>query len=312
MAVAVLNADLRSLCEEGLPDWLEARWFSSSAQLLELAPSAEIGWFDGPDITATYDAVRRASGLVWLNTIAAGIDPFPLALLRERQIVLTNGAGLNAPTIAEYAVMAMLTLAKGYREVVRAQDRHQWLGDSPGKAELCGAKALIIGSGGIGVRLGDLLRAFGVTVTDVRRRGSAEALGPEEWRERLGEFDWVIVNVPATAQTRGMISRSELAAMKSTAFILNFARGTVLDQSALIQALRERHIAGAFLDVTDPEPLPPDNPLWSLANCHISMHLSGRSQTTLYRRGIDRFLRNLERYERGEPLEAAVNLDLGY
>jgi phosphoglycerate dehydrogenase-like enzyme len=316
MTVAVFNAILRPMLEHRLPDWVTPRWFATSDELLELACEAEIGWFDTFDIPATYEATRRATKLKWLNTIAAGVDPFPLDLLSEQGVLLTNAAGLNAITIAEYAVMGMLTIAKGWREVVRAQERHEWLTAAPGKAELAGSKALIIGAGGIGARIGVLLRAFGVDIVEVRRKPAANAtsrvLVPGQWQARLGEFDWVIIAVPATLDTDKMIGANELAAMKSTAAILNFARGAVIDQAALALALNEKSIAAAFLDVTDPEPLPPDDPLWSLDNCHISMHLSGRSQTQLFARNAERFLENLGRYERREALESVVDLNLGY
>lgn len=310
--VAVLNPFVAELVAGRLPDWLDARWFHSPEELFALAPEAEIGWFDSFDLPATYEAVRRATGLRWLNTLAAGVDPFPLDLLRARGVALTNGAGLNAVTIAEYAVMGMLVIAKGYREVVRAQDRHEWLAEAPGRIELAGTRALVIGAGGIGGRIGALLRPWGVEVVEARRRPAPGALAGDEWRARLGEFDWVIVTVPATPETDRLIGAAELAAMKPSAALLNFARGAVLDQDALTAALRERRIAAAFLDVTDPEPLPAGHPLWSLDNCHITMHLSGRSQRTLFPRSAERFLANLERYGRGEPLEHRVDLALGY
>ena len=312
MTFAVFNAMLRPMIDPRLPDWIEPHWFATSEELLALAPKAEIGWFDTFDIPATYAAARLATSLKWLNTLAAGVDPFPLELLRENGVVLTNGAGLNATTIAEYAVMGMLTIAKGWREVVRAQERHEWLNDAPGKAELAGSKALIVGAGGIGARIGVLLRAFGVEVVEVRRKPAPGVLVPGEWQARLGEVDWVIITVPSTPDTDKMIGATELAAMKPDASILNFARGAVIDSAALFDALRARRIHAAFLDVTDPEPLPPDDPLWSLDNCHISMHLSGRSQTQLFARNAERFLENLGRFQRGEKLESMVDLELGY
>ena len=310
--VTVLSAFLRAMLEHRLPDWVEPRWFSNSEQLLALAPEAEIGWFDTFDFAATYEAARRAERLKWLNTLGAGVESFPLASLREKGVTLTNGAGLNAITIAEYAVMGMLTIAKGWREVMRAAERHEWLNDAPGKIELCGSSALIIGAGGIGSRIGVLLRGFGAQVTEVRRKPAPGVLTPDQWRARLGDYDWVILAVPSTPDTDKMIGAAELAAMKSSASILNFARGAVIDQEALIAALNEKRIAAAFLDVTDPEPLPPEHPLWSLDNCHISMHLSGRSQTQLFPRNAERFLANLERFGRGEALESVVDLALGY
>lgn len=312
MTITVLNAFLRSMIEDRLPDWVEPRWFSTTEELYEWAPVAEIGWFDSFDLPSTYEAVRRAERLKWLNTLAAGVDPFPLDLLRARGVLFTNGAGLNAATIAEYALMGMLVIAKGYREVARAQDRHEWLHEAPGKMELLGTRALIVGAGGIGGRIGELLRPCGVEVVEVRRSPGPGVLAPDGWRARLGEFDWVILTVPANDETRHMIGAAELAAMKPGAAILNFARGTVIDQDALVAVLEQGRLGGAFLDVTDPEPLPPDHRLWRFDNVHISMHLSGRSQDTLFARNAERFLDNLGRYERGEPLESQVNLALGY
>lgn len=109
-----------------------------------------------------------------------------------------------------------------------------------------------------------------------------------------------------------MIGKVELSQMKANASIVNIARGTVIDQPALVEALKSKAIHAAFLDVTDPEPLPADHPLWSLENVHITMHLSGRAQDKMFVRATERFLENLRRYEQGEPLEPRVNLALGY
>jgi phosphoglycerate dehydrogenase-like enzyme len=309
--IALINALARPMLEPHLPAWVEPRWFTTAEELLASAPDAEIGWFDSFRFDAG-EALRSAVKLKWLNTIAAGVESFPMPLLRERGIALTNGAGLNSITIAEYAVMGMLTIAKNYRAVVRAQERHEWLLDAPGKVELYGSTVLILGAGGIGSRVAELLAPFGVETTMMRRTPSPRTLGPDEWRARLGEFDWVIVAVAATPETKGMIGVAELAAMKPGATIMNFSRGFVIDTEALLATLREGRLGAAWLDVTDPEPLPSDHPLWTFDNVHISMHLSGRSQTTLIRRGAERFLVNIERYGRGEPLDYAVDLSLGY
>ncbi|MCY1671392.1 D-2-hydroxyacid dehydrogenase [Novosphingobium sp. SL115] len=312
MTVLVMNAMAAPLIEPHLPDWIEPRWFRSTEELLALAPEAEIGWFDLNQKEPMAQAVRRATKLKWLNSIYAGVDGMPLDVMAQRGVVYTNGVGINAITIAEYVVMAMLTVAKGYREVVRAQERHEWLTDSPGKVELYGSRALIIGYGAIGQRVERLLQGFDVAVTKVRRSGGDGALGPDEWRAKLGCFDWVILAVPATAETDGMIGVAELAAMKPTATLINVARGSVVDQDALVTALRAGCPGQAFLDVTTPEPLPADHSLWSLPNAHITMHLSGRAQTLMFQRSVERFLENLGRFQRGEPLEPQVDLSLGY
>lgn len=312
MTVAVLSAMIRPLVEPYLPAWVEPHWFATTEELFALAPQAEIGWFDLYNKDDMAEAMRRAGKLRWLNSIYAGLDGMPLDLLRERGVTVTNGAGINAITIAEYVVMGMLTVAKGYREVVRAQERHEWLIDSPGKRELFGSKALLLGYGAIGKLIDARLAAFGVEVTKVRRTPAADALLPDQWRDRLGGFDWVILAVPATAETDGMIGAAELAAMKREAVLINIARGAVVDQAALVTALRDNRIHAAFLDVTTPEPLPADDPLWDLPNAHVTMHLSGRAQDKMFQRSAQRFLDNLQRYRDGADLQPKVDLALGY
>jgi phosphoglycerate dehydrogenase-like enzyme len=312
MTIAVLSAMARPVLEPHLPGWLEPRWFSTTEELFDLAPEAEIGWFDLYKKEDMAEAMRRAMKLKWLNSIYAGLDGFPLDLLQQRGVTVTNGTGINAITIAEYVVMGMLTVAKGYREVVEAQQRREWLQDSPGKRELFGSKALLLGYGAIGKLIEARLTAFEVEVIKVRRSSGPGTLGPDDWRARLGEFDWVILAVPATDETDGLIGASELAAMKSDAVLINIARGAVVDQGALVAALKAKQIDSAFLDVTTPEPLPADHELWSLPNAHVTMHLSGRAQDKMFVRSVERFLVNLGRYERGEPVEPQVDLARGY
>ena len=312
MTKATLPALIRPLIESRLPDWLDVRWFSTKEEAFTYGPGTEIGWFDMYDKADVAAAIANASDLKWLNSIYAGIDDMPLAQLIAQGTAYTNGAGINAITIAEYVVMGMLTVAKGYDEVVRARDRREWLQDSPGKIELAGSKALLLGTGAIGTLIKKRLAAFDVSVTTVRRTPGPGDLGPDQWRAHLGEHDWVILAVPATPETDGMIGASELAAMKPTATLINIARGSVIDQNALIAALTAKTIAHAFLDVTTPEPLPPEHPLWSLPNAHITMHLSGRAQDKMYVRSAERFLDNLDRWHRGDPLLHQVDLARGY
>lgn len=312
MTVTVVSALVRPLIEPHLPEWVEARFYKSVDEMLEFAPHAEIGWFDLEHKPPMLEAIRRAEKLKWLNSIYAGLDFLPFDLLRQRGTIITNGAGINALTIAEYVVMGMLTIAKGYREVVRAQDRREWLLASPGRRELAGSKALLLGYGAIGKLVEARLTAFDVAVTKVRRSPGPDTLGPNDWRARLGEFDWIVLAVPATPDTDAMIGKAELAAMKPTAVLVNVARGAVVDQDALIAALSEKRIEAALLDVTTPEPLPADSSLWSLPNAHVTMHLSGRATEKMFERSAQRFVANIHRWGRGEPVEPRFDLDLGY
>ena len=134
----------------------------------------------------------------------------------------------------------------------------------------------------------------------------------DDWRAQLGAYDWVILAAPGTPETTHMVGAAEFAAMKPGARFINIARGTQVDQAALIAVLRSGHLAGAFLDVTDPEPLPSDDPLWDAPNTLITMHMSGRFSRTQITQAAERFARNVHRFMAGEPLEAQVDLDQGY
>ena len=317
MTVTVLNAQLRPLLELRLPDWVEPRWYAGKAEAFAHAAEAEIGWFDMYSKDDMAQVFSRSVKLKWLNSVYAGVEAFPLDLLASRGVVLTNGAGINAVPIAEYVLMLMLAQCKGYREVVRAQERREWLRDSPGKRELFGSQVLILGYGAIGQEVAARLTGFGAQVTKVRRSAgpdtlSPDTLSPEQWRGELGRFDWIVIGVPATPETHHLIGAPELAAMKPDAVLVNVARGSVIDQAALVTALEAGQIGGALLDVTTPEPLPADHPLWGLDNAQVTMHLSGNAQTLMFARAAERFLANLERFRDGRPLTPQVDYAAGY
>ncbi|HEX4846870.1 MAG TPA: D-2-hydroxyacid dehydrogenase [Novosphingobium sp.] len=312
MTIAVLNALLRPMMEGQLPQWLEPRWYETKEEALALAPEAEIGLFDFYAREDVCAAIEQAVKLKWLNSLFAGVEKFPLALMQQRGVLLTNGAGINAVPIAEWVVMGMLAIARGYREIVRAQERREWLRKAPGERLLMGSRALILGYGAIGQEVESRLAAFGIEVSKVRRSPGAGVLGPDQWRARLGEFDWVIVSVPATAETEAMIGAAELAAMKRDAVLVNVARGSVIDQQALTAALAEGRIGGALLDVTSPEPLPSEDALWGIERAHVTMHLSGHSLQWGFQVAARRFVENLGRYQRGEALQPLVDYVRGY
>jgi len=312
LTLAIVAA-ARPFVEPHLPTDIDVRWIGNVADAIAHAPGAEIGWLDLFPITDIAAAVTAAADVVWLNTMFAGIDLLPAALLKARGTVLTNGSGVHSVAVSEYAVMGMLALAKYLPDVVRAHDRREWLATRPA-FNLAGSRALIVGYGSIGRAIADRLRGFGVDITGVRRTpdGEPDVIGIDAWRERLGEFDWVILAAPGTGDTRQMIGAVELAAMKPGARLVNIARGSLVDQDALIAALGEGRIAGAFLDTVDPEPLPPEHPLWQAPNTLITMHLSGRSQTGQFERASAQFLANLERWRAGEPLANRVDFAHGY
>ncbi|MBN8816739.1 MAG: D-2-hydroxyacid dehydrogenase [Sphingomonas sp.] len=309
---ALLPALARPLIEQRLPAGIETAWFASPAEANAMIADADIAWVDMQPTSLTAEAIRHGERLKWVSTIYAGLDAFPLDLLKERGAILTNGVGINALAVAEYAVMGVLVASKRFDEVVRAHDRHEWPKDAPGKVELFETSALIVGMGAIGTLIAERLAAFGVTVTGVTRSGRDGTLTPDQWQAKLGEFDWVILAAPSTDATKAMIGAAELDAMKPGAWLINIARGDMIDEAALLDALHGRKIGGAFLDPTSPEPLLPDHPLWSAPNCMITMHLSGRSQTKMFPRAAALFLRNIDAFVNGQPMENVVDLEAGY
>lgn len=309
---ALIPAVLRTTLEPGLPDGVEPLWWTDMDDAAQLIPEAEVAWLDLLTIRTIPPVVAKGAKLKWLSTMAAGIESLDLAALRDRGVTLTNGSGLNAAAVADYAVLGVLAAAKRYDAVVRIADRREWPTEAPGRVELEGTAALVIGMGTIGTLIAKRLSAFDIAVTGVTRSGRDGTLGPDAWRARLGDYDWVILAAPATDDTRAVIGADELAAMKPTAWIVNIARGDLIDKAALITALERGGVAGAFLDTASPEPLPPDDPLWRAPNCLHSMHLSGRSQTGMRDRAAKLFLTNLRAWVAGEPMRNVVDLRAGY
>lgn len=316
MTRAVLPAWARPDLDGCLPDWLEVAWWEDEASLLALAPTAEIGWFDMHVKAPALAAIAAADRLQWLSSAYAGVDWMPLADFAARGVRLTCGSGLAANQVAEFAVMAMLAQRRGYRQIVRAQDQHEWLGWPPSMAEMAGTRALILGYGEIGKAAARMLAGFQVECVPVRSRAGASdlgaVLGPDDWRGQLGTFDWVVLTLPNTPETEGSFGDAELAAMKPDAVLVNYGRAEVVDQQALLAALQSESIGGAILDLTTPEPLPPEHPLWACGNAHITMHLSGIPNAAGRARAAQRFLDNCERFRSGQPLLAEVDLARGY
>ncbi len=309
---AVLPALARPLLEPHIPAALDVAWFATRDEAMAMIVDADIAWVDMQQVGTIKEAVGRATRLKWLFTLLAGVDFLDLAKLQANGTVVTNGVGINALAVAEYAVMGVLVAAKRYDEVVRTADRHEWTTVAPGQVELFETKALVVGMGAIGALIAERLAAFGVEVTGVTRSGRDGTLLPHQWKERIGEFDWVVLAAPSTGDTKYLLGAEEFAVMKSTAWLINIARGDMIDQEALIDALQARRIAGAFLDPTDPEPLPADHPLWDAPNALITMHLSGRSQTKMFQRAGHLFVENLHAFMAGRPMKNEVDLTAGY
>jgi phosphoglycerate dehydrogenase-like enzyme len=307
----VLPERLRAI-DMTLPDGVEATYYTDTETCVAAIASAEILWL-AYALENIEQVFETGKDLHWVTTQAAGVDWLPLHLLETRGLVLTNGAGLGAIPISEYVVMALLAGIKGLPELVRAKDRREWLDQPPALAVLRGRRALIYGYGGIGRAIGERLKPFGVKVTGVRRHpgNEADVIAAAGWEHHLPETDLLILTVPLTPSTRALVGAPQLAALPQGAWVANTSRGDLINEAALISALKSGHLGGAYLDVTQTEPLPPDSELWSLPNVILTPHSSWASADFLNRAAAI-FLDNLARYIRKEPLRNGVDLSAGY
>lgn len=312
MHVKLVLPELAKPLVPALPSNPEIAWYGDIDSCLAAMPGAEVVWvhMSAEDMGRV---IRAGTDLKWMTTAGAGMDGVPLDLLRERNVVLTNGSGVGAIPISEHVVMALLAGLKGLPELLHAQDRREWLDGPPTDAEMYGKRALIYGYGGIGRAIADRLRPFGVTVTGVRRHPAGEVgvITAEGWEARLPDTDLLILSVPLTGATNALVGESQLAALPKGAWVANIARGALIDQAALIAALKSAHLGGAYLDVTNPEPLPPESELWSLPNVIITPHSSGATKKQI-ERATEIFIDNFDRYLRGDQLRNVVDTDAGY
>jgi len=281
-----------------------------------------------------FDPAQVAPRLRWIQLSSAGVDHLLDSPVMKSDVIITTTSGIHAIPIAEYVIGMMLALARRLPLLLDYQRRSEWpsrrweilLGE-----ELRGKTVGIVGYGSIGREVARLARAFGMRVLATKRRVKItrdlgywlpgvgdpegellERLYPvSNLREMLSLCDFVVVTVPLTPETHHLIGEKEFKAMKNSAYLINISRGAVIDEKALIEALKKGHIAGAALDVFEQEPLPPESPLWKLPNVILSPHIS--AATPSYNdRATALFAENLRRYLAGEELLNVVDKRIGY
>ena len=305
-----------------LPSDIQSVWVNSEGDFDGDPKDADV-YLNGFSLKRkTLDTVLTAAPtLRWQHTPSAGVNNILTPAFLARNIVLTNGAGIFAEPIAEFVLAFMLNHAKQFPKLQALQAEHCWGQDlSRGQTckprDLAEAKLLIIGAGGIGQAIARRAHAFGVRVWGCRRHpqllsGFERIVGPQAWRSLLPEAAYVVLAAPLTPETRGMIDATALRSMRSDAYLINIARGALVDEAALLTALTEGWIAGVGLDTFWTEPLPPDSPFWSLPNVFVTPHCSGFSPKN-NQRSLTLFLDNLNRYRNGMPLRNVVNQTAGY
>jgi len=258
------------------------------------------------------ECLDRARQLRWIQVTAAGVDRFLERVRLPDHVVLTRADVAFGDQIAEYVLGHLLALTQRVRDVHHLQRTRTWCPLSVGF--LNGRTMGIAGTGSIGRTVARRARGFGMRIVGLATAardldGFERVFGPEDKAQFLSQLDVLVLCLPLTERTRGFIGAAEIDSMKRTAVIVNVARGAVIDEKALIDALRRKRIRAAILDVFEHEPLPPEHTLWELENATVTSHHAGLNVPDEI---IDFFLENLRRFCAGEPLCGSVDVGRGY
>jgi phosphoglycerate dehydrogenase-like enzyme len=260
--------------------------------------------------------VNHAPQLAWIHSFSAGIDRVATPVVRARGVTVTNARGVFSRPIAEYVVLMCLAIARRLPQLLELQREHTW---QPLRGrELASLTVGIVGFGSIGSEIASLLEPFGTRIIATRRRpergttpANVEVMPHDRLDELLRASDVVVVAAPLTEETAGLIGAPQLQEMRQDAWLINIARGRLVDELALRRAVESGAIAGAVLDVFNEEPLPEDSPLYDTPNLIVTPHTSWASDRVATR-SLDLFVENLHRFAAGKALENVVDLEVGY
>jgi len=277
---------------------------------------ALIGW------SITPEQLAAARHLKWIHTPAAAVHQLLIPELVASPVVVTNSRDVHGPVVAEHALALLLALAKRLPQAARYQRKKEWAqqmlwDERPRPREVCDAAVLVVGMGQIGREFASRARAMGMRVLAVRENPGKDVPGvdalysPAQIDEALPLADYVVLCAPVTPSTLQLMNRARLSRMKPEACLINVGRGELVDESALLEALRNRKIGGAALDVCRQEPLPSDSPLWTAENLLITPHMAAAIDG-LWQRHYDLIRENLARFLSGRPLLNQVNKRNGY
>lgn len=280
----------------------------------EHLPSADIVVTYGEDLTA--DDIAAAEKVKWIMVASAGIEKLPHEAIAERGITVSNVKGIHKIPMAESVLAHLLALKRSLPVIYENQRNQEW-NRRTHSSEMHGTTALILGPGAIGSEIGRLLQAFGVTTIGCNRSGASadymdEMVSFQAILGKLPQADYVISILPSTQETKYLLKEEHFQAMKKTAIFMNFGRGDLVSDKVLLDALQNREIAHAVLDVFEQEPLPQDHPYWSMDNVIVSPHVSSHSGKYV-ERAMDVFIPNLKDWLAGQTVPAnLVNMEKGY
>ncbi len=275
-----------------------------------------IGWALRPE---QFVAAKK---LKWIHSPAAAVHQLMYTELIQSSVVLTNASGIHGPVVAEHAIAVMLALAKRLPQAMQYQAKKTWSqehlwNEHPRPREVAGATVAVVGMGGIGREFTARAKALGMKVLAVRESPSKGTDGADavydssQIDEVLPQADYVLLCTPVTPATISIMNQARLGKMKPDAYLMNVGRGPLIDEGALLDALKNHRIAGAALDVFEEEPLPPDSPLWSLDNLLITPHTAAVTER-LWDRHYHQIVENLKRFLAGQPLLNEVDKRRGY
>lgn len=259
------------------------------------------------------DLAGQAPRLRWIQSTNAGVEDVTPHL--PSGVTLTNASGVHGPKGGEFALTALLMLNHAVPHFVTSQRARRW--DQRFMTTIAGRTVVIVGLGRLGEAVARLARRFGLRVIGVRRSGKPHRLAhavypPHQLHKALPGADFLVITTPLTAETRGLIGRRDLDLLPRHAGVVNLGRGAVLDNAALAEKLSRGELGGAVLDVVDPEPLPPDSPLWTTPNLVLTPHCAVDDRQQYVPRCLDIFFDNLRRYLGGRPLRNRVEVARGY
>jgi phosphoglycerate dehydrogenase-like enzyme len=281
---------------------------------LEALEKVEILVTYGEDLTP--DIIKKMPGLTWIQVLSAGLELMPFEELIERRIQVTNAKGIHRIPMAEYTMSMILQLSRKHYSFYDLQKEGIW-DRSLRVDEVYGKTLGILGLGAIGSEIAKRAQAFGMRVLGMRRsEGEApeyvdELISFKEKEKFFRESDFLVVLLPLTQHTANFVGHEELQMMKSSAYLINIARGQVVNEEELLHALKEEKIAGAVLDVFTEEPLPSDHPFWQTERLILTPHVSGRSPHYM-QRAIEIFRENLSKYPEDGDMINMIQLDKGY
>lgn len=300
-----------------MPDYVELVRGMEAEDFAGVVERAEVILSWGAKRSVMENLMAAAPGVKWVHSRSAGLDGLLFPALVESPVPLTNGRGVFSQSLGEFVMAAVLFFAKDLRRMIESQKAGKW--DQFDTTEVAGQTMGIVGYGDIGRAIAKRAKAMGMQVLALRRRPELSAgdsdvsrlFGFDQMLEMIAQCDYVVAAAPLTQETKGLLSTKEFAAMKKTAVVMNVGRGPVIDEAALVEALKAGEIAGAALDVFEVEPLPAESPLYGMENVLISAHAADHTPDWLDQAMIF-FYKNLELYRSGGALLNVVDKRAGY